>query len=210
MGESGLPGHDKQHRCPSGLRQRTDSNKRTCVRIEDQAGCSSPSNFIINHNIQYSIVCGRFIAYQYASTNAFEGNDNISSTYVDGVSLTHGNPREHIWTFAAARDETPAYGCSCLSSDQSTRYMPPSFVGNDYFCDTGSRETYTSRFYVEDPLWDGAGCGPWSTCCSYNNPPWFYKQLPRPTTDGIEMRVCRNQDANNEDVAIEIVDVYIQ
>ena len=109
---------------------------------------------------------------------------------MDGVSLTHGDPRQHIWTFAAAADETPTNTCPCLDGDLSTGRQPPSFVGNDYFCDTGSRETYTSRLYVEDPLWDGAGCGPQSTCCSFNNPPWFYKQLPRPTTDDIEMRVA--------------------
>ena len=66
---------NSSHQCPSGLRQRNDSNIRTCVKIEDQAGCSSPSNFIINLNIQYSMVCGRIIGYQYASTNAFN-NDN--------------------------------------------------------------------------------------------------------------------------------------
>ena len=66
----------------------------------------------------------------------------------------------------------------------------------------------SGRFYSEDPLWDGAGCGPQSTCCSFNNPPWFYKQLPQPTTDAIEMRVCRNEPASNEDIAIEIVEIY--
>ena len=200
---------NSSHQCPSGLKQRTDSNIRTCVKIEDQAGCSSPSNFIIDHNIQYSMVCGRIIAYQYASTNAFEGDTYNRSAYVDGVSLTHGDPRHHIWTFAAAIGQAPSL-CPCLDGDLSTGTQPPLFVGNDYFCDTGSREGYTSRLYVEDPLWDGAGCGPQSTCCSFNNPPWFYKQLPRPTTDGIEMRVCRDQNAINEDVAIAIVDVYIQ
>ncbi len=48
-------------------------------------------------------------------------------------------------------------------------------------------------FYGGDPLWDGAGCGPLNTCCTFNNPPWFYKELPAPTTDDIEMRVCKDQ-----------------
>ena len=62
-------------------------------------------------------------------------------------------------------------------------------------------------FYVNDPLWDGAGCGPQNTCCSFNNPPWFYKQLPQHTTDDIEMRVCRDQVSGDEDVAIETIDI---
>ena len=32
---------NSSHQCPSGLRQRTDSNKRTCVRDSDSPGCSS-------------------------------------------------------------------------------------------------------------------------------------------------------------------------
>ena len=63
---------------------------------------------------------------------------------------------------------------------------------------------------VTDPLWDGAGCGATSTCCSFNTPPWFYKQLPQPTTDDIEMRVCKNEKASNEDIAIEMFEIYIQ
>ena len=60
-----------------------------------------------------------------------------------------------------------------------------------YFCDTGSRDRFQLIFYPDDPLWDGVGCGPTSTCCSFNNPPWFCKQLPQPTTDNIELRLCR-------------------
>ena len=67
-----------------------------------------------------------------------------------------------------------------------------------------------NRLYRDDPLWDGAGCGPLNTCCSFNNPPWFLKQLPQPTTDDIEMRVCRDQLVNDENVAIEVIEIYIQ
>jgi hypothetical protein len=89
---------------------------------------------------------------------------------------------------------------------------PPAFVGNDYFCDTGAvRITFRQDIlYTDNPLWDGNGCGPLNTCCSFNNPPWFYKQLPQPTTDGIEMRVCRDQETEDEDVAIEIIEILVQ
>ena len=59
-------------------------------------------------------------------------------------------------------------------------------------------------------MWDGAGCGPLNTCCSFNDPPWFYKQLPQPTTDDVEMRVCRDALAVNEDIAIETAEIYVQ
>ena len=200
--------------CPSGLRQRTDSNIRTCTRNSNSGGCSSVTLF--TSNIQFSRVCGKIKAYQFGSTDAFgTGPDNIDSYYVDGISLTHGRPRQHIWTFASALDEStssyPHTKCPCTNIHTANRATPPpAFVGNDYFCDTGSSSRYANIFYSDDPLWDGAGCGPQSTCCSLNNPPWFYKQLPQPTTDDIEMRVCRNEAKSNEDISIEMFDIYIQ
>ena len=199
--------------CPSGLRHHTDSNIRTCTRNSNSGGCSSVT--LYTSNIHYSRVCGKIKAYQFGSTNAFGYNpDNIDSYYVDGVSLTHGRPRQHIWTFAAARDETTSSrysNCPCTNIHiVNSATPPPAFVGNDYFCDTGSTNQWNLTFYSDDPLWDGAGCGPQSTCCSFNNPPWFYKQLPQPTTDDIEMRVCRSKGLDDEDISIEMFDIYIQ
>ena len=212
---------DSSQHCPSGLRQRTDSNIRTCRIVNpDIAACSSV-NFRVQ-SLQYSKVCGKIRGYQVGSTDAFAfgernpANPTLEQNYVDGVSLTHGHPRQHIWTFAAALDEVgtdPGDSCPCTNSNQaSSASHPQAYVGsNSYFCDTGSSARYSNgRFYSADPLWDGAGCGPLNTCCSFNNPPWFYKQLPQPTTDDIEMRVCRNQPANDEDIAIDIIEVYVQ
>ena len=163
--------------------------------------------------VWYSKVCGRILGYQSGSTNSFQGNRsrNVSGNYVDGVSLTHGNPRQHIWTFAAGLHEYNSNSesrCPCQGGTTS----PPEFVGMDYFCDTGSSGRFNeSTFYVDDPLWDGVGCGAGdnSTCCSFNNPPWFYRQLPELTTDDIEMRLCRDEEAEKEDVTIGIAEIYI-
>jgi hypothetical protein len=100
------------------------------------------------HGISYARVCGKIIAYQYHHTDAFgdfhrQGSLTIDSNYVDGVSLTHGrNPRQHIWTFAAAIDETgvvregeAACPCSHPSLNNSIHLSPP-FIGQDYFCDS--------------------------------------------------------------------------
>ena len=208
---------NSSHQCPSGLRQRTDSNIRTCVRDSDSPGCSSV-NFS-SSTLEYSRVCGKIIAYQFGTPDAFNtgpfktGIDNINTFYIEGVSLTHGNPRQHIWSFAAALQETdsPASKCPCININTANQAIrPPAFVGDDYFCDTGNDGPSQFIFYGDDPLWDGAGCGPLNTCCAFNNPPWFYKQLPQPTTDDIEMRVCRNGEASDEDIAIEMVEIYIQ
>jgi hypothetical protein len=162
--------------------------------------------------VEYSRVCGKIIAYQVGTPEpfyVFDGSTGIDSYYVNGVSLTHGNPRQHIWTFGAGANELlNQFGCPCFSNTQT--FQPPAFVGSDYFCDTGNEVGYVEdAFHGDDPLWDGAGCGPQNGCCSFNNPPWFYRQLPQPTTDDIEMRVCRDQEAGNEDIAIESVEIYV-
>ena len=35
-----------------------------------------------------------------------------------------------------------------------------------------------SGSYTADPLWDGEGCDETNTCCDFNSPPWFCKDLP--------------------------------
>ena len=176
-------------------------------------------SIFVNNGINYNQVCGKIIAYQFGSTDSFEQSrvNRIGGNYVDGVSLTLGNPCRHIWTFAAALDEVgiePFVNCPCTNvHSASGATNPPSFVGNDYFCDTGSQHRYQhhpSFLYDDDPLWDGAGCGPANTCCSLNNLPLFMKQLPSATRDDIEMRICSNENRQNEDVQIEEVEIYVR
>ena len=166
--------------CPSGFRERNDSGIRTCGNSSTTATC--PSILFDTYGIPYSKVCGKVLAYQDSSTNAFanyhrEMNLTIDSNYVDGVSLTHGsNPRQHIWTFAAALDEfdifnNGAAACPCSHTRFREVSLSPTFVGQDYFCDSGVQGIIRSRGFKDDPLWDGAGCGPTSICCSFNNPP---------------------------------------
>ena len=214
---------NSSQQCPSPLRERIDNTIRSCGTDSDSdsdshALCASimfPTN-----SSTYSKVCGKVRAYQVGSPDSFGGrggqtSNDIDTNYLDGVSLTHGSPRQHIWSFAAALHEVdthPSENCPCINRDQaSSATRPPAFVGNDYFCDTASSGRFNSRtFYSDDPLWDGAGCGPLNDCCTFNNPPWFYKQLPQSTTDSIEMRVCRDQDTGNEDIAIELIEIYVQ
>ena len=204
---------NSSHQCPSGLRERIYRfDKRTCVKDFESLSCSSVA--ISSDRLDYSKVCGKIIAYRFGSVDAFNtGRNDIDNNYVDGVILTYGHPRKHIWTFAAGRNAHSQSICpSCTNDTVNQAAQPPQIVQNDYFCETGTDGTppRSSTFHGDNPLWDGAGCGPQSTCCSFNNPPWFYKQLPQSTTNNIEMRVCTNEQANQEDVAIEIVEIYVQ
>ena len=204
---------DPTHHCPTGFRL-TSHSKRSCERIT-RPGCTGLTFAV--QSVKYSKVCGKVIGYQYGSTDAFgpyyyNRALTVDGNYVDGVSITHGHPRRHIWTFAAAHDEqyADASACPCTKTDTTYTEVLPPFLGNDYFCDTGSRNYWQRKFYPDDPLWDGRGCGPTSSCCSFNSSPWFCKQLPQPTTDDIEVRVCSDEGANNEDITVEQIQLYLQ
>ena len=207
---------NSSHQCPPGTTLRTDLPKRLCGIGINGTGCSS--TIFDLYGIDYSQVCGKIIGYQDETPDAFGEagcSKSIDGAYVDGISLTHGrNPRKHIWTFAAALDEVGSHlpsNCPCINRNlYSSTTPPPNLVGNNYFCDTGSAERFQyTVFYGDDPLWDGAGCGPLNDCCILNNPPWFRNQLPSATADDIEMRICR-EPLVDEDTPVEIIEIYVQ
>ena len=206
---------NSSHTCPQGLKTLT-SQKRLCgINIIESGGCSSA--MFPTHGTEYTHVCGKVIGYQKGATGAFydynRNNRTIDDNYVSGVSLTHGrNPRKHIWTLAAGVHEGTGFrseSCPCTNTGAQSI---PAWVGQDYFCDTGVASWgWQYTLYPDDPLWDGRGCGPTSSCCSFNNPPWFSKQLPSPTTDDIEMRLCgRTSSPPTHNTPVEMIELYVQ
>ena len=143
--------------CPSGLRKVNipNTNKQACGGTVDR-GCSSVI-FTVDQN--YTNICGIVQGYQYGHPDAFDGDSEkiANDNYVDGISITQGNPRKHVWTYAAYRYEKHDWRCPCSTSDGVVPHPPPSFIGDDYYCETGFVE-YESRVAWEDPLWDGKGC----------------------------------------------------
>ena len=215
---------NSSHQCPSGLtlQTRSSSPRRVCdLTTVNHYSCPAMSFPV--HGLRYHHVYGRVIAYQNGWPLAFHFNsyNSIDQAYVYGVSLTHGqNSRKHIWTFAGAADETtgyPSYKCPCINQNISPSSMNiPSFIGNDFFCDTALHNyfgNYGSALFPNDPLWDGQGCGTDNTCCSVSNlctnsPPWFIKHLPSATTDNVELRFCR--PGTDGSTPIEVVEIYVQ
>ena len=178
------------------------------------AGCSS--TIFSAGAVQYSQVCGRIRAYQFADTGAFISSAvGIDSNYINGISLTHGvaGSHRHIWTFAAGLAEVtthwPDHGCPC---DVQINNRVPHFVGNDYFCESGYNRAWNYNYTLcsNDVLWDGQDCVSNSTCCQLNNPPWFIKHLPSATTNDIELRICTKHAYLYEDTEIEVIELYIQ
>jgi hypothetical protein len=179
---------NSSHQCPNHLEETTSSSRRLCIINSSSAACSPAIAY--STVLEYSIVCGRIRAFKtgdpdgfipYGVRKEYNRTVTIADNYVDGVSLTRGRPHQHIWTFAARPS-----GCTCDGA--------PTLVGTHYFCD-GNTE-----------LW--RECLSSNSCCSFNNPPWFFRELSQPTTDDIEMRVCR--DEGGEDIQIQAIDIYVQ
>ena len=206
---------DPNTNCPIGWTL-TSHSKRTCGRASN-CGPSCDSVFFPVSGGNYTNVCGSIKAYQYGYTYAFYAYDDrrvttIEGAYVSGISLTYGGQRQHIWTFAAGyreiADPTDVVVCPC---DTNFDIRIPPFVGADYFCESGSLSRGSYRtFRSNDPLWDGEGCSSSSSCCSFNNPPYFTKQLPSPTSDPIEARLCGYQGNSDENTPVEFMEIYVK
>ena len=183
------------------------------------AGCDSV--VYSTRELRYRSVCGYIKGYQYGNPNAFNssisGNIGLENWYIDGVSLTHGPPgaRKHIWSFVNVWYDVMTqylnYSCPCtFENDSVWPYSVPEFVGNNYFCDAGYRHESYVPGLSNDTLWDGAGCGRKSTCCQFNNPPWFCRSLPEATTDDLEVRICSDQATSNENTYIHQMELYVK
>ena len=204
-----LDTRDNSAQCPPGLCLNS-TLPRTCRKCDYRVNCSSDTFPVY---VNYSNVCGRIIGYQIGSSDAFS---MMYSNGLDGVKLSHRNPPEIIWTFAAAFAENfenvfaQTSLCPCINDSDLHIPEVPSEIGANYFCDTGARyHTGSSTFHTNDPLWDGAGCTGVNTCCSFNNPPWFYRELAE-STEAIDMNLCTDEATDNEDIGLQLVEIYVQ
>ena len=197
---------DPAQECPSELRTLNEKGVKCCGRKENVASCDGL--FFSSKGTSYSEICGRVTGYQWGSPDYIGTGGNIDSHYVEGISITYGSPRQHLWTFIATIRENVNH-CPCSSGNSGAT---PSFVGQDYFCESGnSGNGWSQTLYSTDKLWDGFNCGSQEAeCCNADGLPWFYRQLSSPTSDDIELRVCGDQGINDEDNPVESYEIYIK
>ena len=175
--------------CPPGLRHEITSSVNTCVVIEDNPACTEITYPVFN--TQYTQITGQIRGYNIRTLDGFDSwNSNIlrptyftdlRNNYLDGISISTID--QHIWSFAA--------GCNCLNTNNK-----PTIIGQDYTCDgvTG----FSNDLEI---VWATQQCG--------RNFMWFYKVV-FPTTTDIKVRICRDENRNNEDLAIKSLQLYIQ
>ena len=196
-------------RCPNELSLYNVDGVRACGRRFSLVGSCDNVTFSTN-GTSYSQVCGRVIGYQFGTTDSIRSHQSIDDPYVEGVSITHGSPRQHIWTFISGNSESGASSSHCPCNNGITASVP-SFVGDCYFCESGAPSRPSYQLYIDDPLWDGEKCGgDEGPCCNVPGIPWFYKDLKQCTTDDIELRVCADQSTRFDDTPVGLYEIYVK
>ena len=186
---------DPTHTCPSPWIE-SATPERSCIAPDNAHNCQGLSFPVSGLSVTYNRVCGRAVGYAVNSPDAFRDlndHNDIDLPYLDGVSVTHGSPRQHIWSLAAGF----SVQCPC-DSNYRGHAPPPAFVDDNYFCD-GS---------YNGALWDGKDCT--TTCCTSNPPNWFNVTLPAPSSDPIEVRICTDENDRNENVHIRFLELFVQ
>ena len=210
---------NKGDTCPSGW-----TKYNSYCTGGSAAGCYS-AHFSVNFT-SYSKVCGKVLGYQKGTMDAFfpsayahgkvdrytpvTSSRSLDGLYVDGISITSGNPRKHVWTYAVGVSDDynyPQINCPCAKTPGPD---PPVFVGSHYYCESGNTGPAENVIHTNDPLWDGAGCLPENSCCYDAGMPWFFRQFPTSTTGDIEVRICYDEGFANEAAAVEQIQLYVQ
>ena len=164
--------------CPSGWNKVTVNSIAMCRSPNDAAGCY-PTTFSVQ-NVGFNKICGKVKGYQKGSPDAFvaQSPPSINNIYVHGISITVGNPRKHVWTYAAGLGDDFNFGNNNCPCARFPRIAPPSFVGEHYYCESGNTGSFHyNQYHTKDPLWDGAGCSANNNCCTSANQPWFFRPL---------------------------------
>ena len=80
-----------EDKCPMGWNKSSHNGVGT---PSDDGGCYS--TFFSTNGVSYQHVCGKVRGYQKSTPNAFRRNTlSIDTYYIDGLSITHSNLRQH-------------------------------------------------------------------------------------------------------------------
>ena len=200
--------------CPVGLTQIEQSGLTLCSRNDSNL---IQSTIFATLRLNYSAVCGRLQSYQDGAPEGFSQEFttsaiDIDNLYVDGVSITlDTSPRQHIWTYAVGQDDEGITRRDCPCNRGSNVTDVPSFVGDNYYCESGTNSAVEGTLYINDTLWDGMQCNNLeSTCCTNSRMPWFHTTLPETTNDDIELRLMFSGFRRQEESPLNLIELYIR
>ena len=166
--------------CPSGwtLITTPGANPKNVCRSGSANTCHST---IFTTNTSFYKICGQVRGYQKGNTNAFadvgDAGDSIDVAYVDGVSITLGRPRKHVWTYAIGILKMLIITVLVLLEEGEITHLHL-LHGDHYYYesgDTGGDDV--DAYYTTDPVWDGLVCSDSVNRCANPDMPWFFDSL---------------------------------
>ena len=195
-----FPGGAKS--CPNSAFKLVNENGNDWCAMKNPApGCASVA--IPSHGIVYTGVCGSVGGLQKGGTSGFYTTKTINEAYLDGISITRtaDGKRKHVMSLAAGFSERASGKKACPCNTGAKGGAPPLFVGNDYYCESGSsNEPASDTIYSNDPLWDGQSFQYLEKGCKKSKMPLFYRRITPKTTNDLELRLCRNIPADTGEV----------
>ena len=198
--------------CPRNMVTFTSSGKKMCGSTAYRGKKVCDSYSFPTYSIPFDYVCGKVVGYSHYQQYAFyystlSGYNTIDNAYLSGLSITYWKERQrqHIWTYAAGYYESSSsvHNCPCAAYQGTAA---PSFVGNDYYCESGPHEALSNQWYTSNPLWDGQGCYRNSKCCKNTRMPWFWKAMPDTIVSDLEVRFCQ---PGSYSFGVEQLELYI-
>ncbi len=163
-----------------------------CVKNTRVLGFNVPTM-----GIPFSEIRGGVSAYQSGSNDGFRryvGGNSINQSYVDGISFTYSDNsgiRNHIFTYVIGQSQSGnRQSCPDVGGDN-----PPSFVGSDFYCESGNPSAgFTFDFYDEEIL----------------NGYQFRKSVQGNLVSALEVRLMNDQDTADENIALNGIYVFIR
>lgn len=138
------------------------------------------STFFNTFCIPYTHISGSIKACGTGSPDGFRDSHDINDNCVDGISISYGMPPNRQHLYTLA-----------ANTNRSCMLNKPSFVSSYYAC--------LRSFNIGTSTCSGSGCKI-----------YFNKQLQILTDQDIEIRVCRDQSRNDEDIIIEEIVLYVR
>lgn len=192
--------------CPSPWRtvDLGEAEPPVCARAESQSGSEDSVELIVPQ--RYREVMGLALGMQFETPDAFSRGSpvGLDGLYVDGLSLTIGVVRRHVFTYAAGgsdHDEGESQ-CPCLGGASA-----PEVVGDQFACESGARDA-AEGWLVGDLLWDD-DLDP-TSCDAVAAPSYFVADLGEPVDDPLEARLMADQESTNEDVGLVRLELFVR
>ncbi|MCC7110692.1 MAG: hypothetical protein IT382_15470 [Deltaproteobacteria bacterium] len=138
---------------------------------------------------------------------------SASERYLDGVALTVGTPRRHLFAFAHGLSDgfgtdSPASECPCAGGTS-----PPTFVGGAYLCEAPRASVLpdgTRLYDNDDVLFDGLLIDDPGCVGAPESAPEFQVALGASSDEALELHVMQSQAPSDEDLAIVAVELWVR